>query len=174
MCQLCLLEKTFIATADPRKALNKRNEIISKCRHWDKTLLKNWWFFSPHDSQTNSSRIKSRILAPPPHESFNPIISSTISFIQSICNLYMYNLLMSAKAWNTVSKFQINFKCNSSCFLWRCTLYIHIFCRASKLAELWRTYMYVQWRIQGEGGGQPAPPLSFRHLLSIFCTPLSI
>ena len=64
------------------------------------------------------------------------IISSTISFIQSICNLYMYNLLMSAKAWNTVSKFQINFKCNSSCFLWRCTLYIHIFCRASKLAEL--------------------------------------
>ena len=42
MCHLCLLEKTFIATADSRKALNKRNEIISKCRHRDKTLLKNW------------------------------------------------------------------------------------------------------------------------------------
>ena len=42
MCQLCLLEKTCIATADPRKALNKRNEIISKCRHRDKMLLKNW------------------------------------------------------------------------------------------------------------------------------------
>ena len=93
MCQLCLLEKTFIATADPRKALNKRNEIISKCRHWDKTLLKNWWFFSPHDSQTNSSRIKSRIflnplpmtvlirLSRPPFHSF----SQYVTFICITC-----------------------------------------------------------------------------------------
>ena len=41
-CQLCLMEKTFICTADPKKTLNKRSEIISKCRHRDKLLLKHW------------------------------------------------------------------------------------------------------------------------------------
>ena len=41
-CHLCLLEKTHISLADPNKTLNKRNEIISKCRHRDKVLLKNW------------------------------------------------------------------------------------------------------------------------------------
>ena len=42
MCHLCLLEKTSISLADPKKTLNKRNEIISKCRHRDKLLLKHW------------------------------------------------------------------------------------------------------------------------------------
>ena len=42
MCHLCLLEKTSISLADPKKTLNKRNEIISKCRHRDKMLLKHW------------------------------------------------------------------------------------------------------------------------------------
>ena len=41
-CQLCLTEKTFISLADPKKTLNQRNEIISKCRHRDKHLLKHW------------------------------------------------------------------------------------------------------------------------------------
>ena len=41
-CQLCTLEKTQITLADPSRTLNKRNEIISKCRHRDKWLLKNW------------------------------------------------------------------------------------------------------------------------------------
>ena len=41
-CQLCLMEKTLISLADPARSLNKRNEIISKCRHRDKILLKNY------------------------------------------------------------------------------------------------------------------------------------
>ena len=41
-CQLCLKEKAYISLADPSKTLNRRNEIISKCRHRDKLLLKNW------------------------------------------------------------------------------------------------------------------------------------
>ena len=39
-CQLCLTEKTYISLADPSSTLNKRNEIISKCRHRDRLLLK--------------------------------------------------------------------------------------------------------------------------------------
>ena len=41
-CQLCLSEKTLISLADPSKSLNKRSEIISKCRHKDKILLRNY------------------------------------------------------------------------------------------------------------------------------------
>ena len=40
-CELCLLEKTFILQADKNTSLNKRHEIISKCRHRDRLLLKN-------------------------------------------------------------------------------------------------------------------------------------
>ena len=32
-CDICLSEKTVIATADPSSTLNKRAEIISTCRH---------------------------------------------------------------------------------------------------------------------------------------------
>ena len=41
-CHLCIMEKTHISMADPTLTLNKRNEIIAKCRHRDKVLLKNW------------------------------------------------------------------------------------------------------------------------------------
>ena len=41
-CQLCLMEKTLISLADTKCTLNKRNEIISKCRNRDKVLLKHW------------------------------------------------------------------------------------------------------------------------------------
>ena len=44
-CQLCLTEKTLISLADSTSSLNKRNEIVGKCRHRDKFLLKNWVFF---------------------------------------------------------------------------------------------------------------------------------
>ena len=42
ICHLCLMEKTHISLADPRTTLNKRNEIVAKCRHRDKVLLKHW------------------------------------------------------------------------------------------------------------------------------------
>lgn len=41
-CQLCLVEKTIISLADCNVSLNKRNEIVAKCRHRDKWLLKKW------------------------------------------------------------------------------------------------------------------------------------
>lgn len=43
-CNLCLAEKSRIITADKSKTLNKRSEIVSKCRHMNKFLLAN---FSP-------------------------------------------------------------------------------------------------------------------------------
>ena len=41
VCQLCNLEKTHIATADPTNLLNKRSEILQRCRHRDKLVLTN-------------------------------------------------------------------------------------------------------------------------------------
>ena len=40
-CDLCLTEKYIIARADQKYLLNKRTEIISKCRHRHKYVLKN-------------------------------------------------------------------------------------------------------------------------------------
>ena len=39
-CGLCLTEKTEILLADPRRTLNKRNELLEKCRHRAKFKLK--------------------------------------------------------------------------------------------------------------------------------------
>ena len=42
-CNLCLTEKLLISEyKDKGKRLNKRSELISKCRHQNKYLLKNW------------------------------------------------------------------------------------------------------------------------------------
>ena len=38
-CDLCLTEKLFIVRADPLILLNKRTELISKCRHRNKFTL---------------------------------------------------------------------------------------------------------------------------------------
>ena len=40
-CDLCLTEKLYIIKAVTRHLLNKRNELISKCRHKNKYLLSN-------------------------------------------------------------------------------------------------------------------------------------
>ena len=41
-CYLCLNEKLYIAThEDPASLLNKRNELVSKCRHKNKFALIN-------------------------------------------------------------------------------------------------------------------------------------
>ena len=41
-CDLCLTEKLLILQADPSSLLNKRSELMSKCRHKNKFLLKNF------------------------------------------------------------------------------------------------------------------------------------
>ena len=41
-CQLCNMEKTLIANQDPARALNRRWEIMTRCRHRDSHLLTNW------------------------------------------------------------------------------------------------------------------------------------
>ena len=41
-CALCLTEKMCIATADRRSTLNKRSELVSKCRHRNKFSLLNY------------------------------------------------------------------------------------------------------------------------------------
>ena len=40
-CDLCLTEKLMIITANPDRILNKRSELISKCRHKNKFYLRN-------------------------------------------------------------------------------------------------------------------------------------
>ena len=41
-CDLCLTEKLMIISADKSILLNKRSEIISKCRHQNKFYLSNF------------------------------------------------------------------------------------------------------------------------------------
>ena len=41
-CNLCLTEKLLIISGDPTKLLNKRSELISKCRHENKFYLNNY------------------------------------------------------------------------------------------------------------------------------------
>ena len=42
LCDLCLKEKLLILQADPSSLLNKRSELVSKYRHKNKFLLKNF------------------------------------------------------------------------------------------------------------------------------------
>ena len=37
-CQLCMIEKTLIIIENEESSLNKRTEILKKCRHRDKQL----------------------------------------------------------------------------------------------------------------------------------------
>ena len=39
-CALCICEKLLIAKADPNVLLNKRDRLVSKCRHRNKFSLK--------------------------------------------------------------------------------------------------------------------------------------
>ena len=42
-CNLCLKEKLLIIRRPQLSSLNKRNELVSSCRHGNKTLLRNNW-----------------------------------------------------------------------------------------------------------------------------------
>ena len=42
ICSLCLEEKLFIMEADPKDLLNEKSELLSKCRHRNKFLLRNF------------------------------------------------------------------------------------------------------------------------------------
>ena len=41
-CQLCIMERTLIAVQDRGRGLNRRGEILTRCRHKDIHLLANW------------------------------------------------------------------------------------------------------------------------------------
>ena len=43
LCQLCLSEKAHILRADPRMTLNKRSELMQRCRHKDELMLSNFY-----------------------------------------------------------------------------------------------------------------------------------
>ena len=54
-CSLCLHEKLAIITYPyPDELLNRRSELVTKCRHENKFLLKNFnsndWSFGPYDN----------------------------------------------------------------------------------------------------------------------------
>ena len=41
-CNLCTLEKLHIINADEKYSINKRSELVSKCRHENKFYLQNY------------------------------------------------------------------------------------------------------------------------------------
>ena len=57
---LCLTRKTSIISGDPSKLLNKRSELISKCRHENKFYVKNYKTSIKDDHQLNSAGTNSR------------------------------------------------------------------------------------------------------------------
>ena len=59
-CNLCLTEKLLIISDNPSKLLNKRSEIISKCRHDNKFYVKNYKTLIKNDHQMNSAGTNSR------------------------------------------------------------------------------------------------------------------
>ena len=42
-CDLCVTEKVIIARCNHKGLLNKRSELMNKCRHRNKFILKNFW-----------------------------------------------------------------------------------------------------------------------------------
>ena len=42
-CDICLTEKTLIARADKTRSLNKRNEVMNRCRHLEPHMLMNYY-----------------------------------------------------------------------------------------------------------------------------------
>ena len=50
----------MIISADPSKLLNKRSELISKCRHENKFYVENYKTSNNDDSQMNSAGTSSR------------------------------------------------------------------------------------------------------------------
>ncbi|PIK59385.1 hypothetical protein BSL78_03687 [Apostichopus japonicus] len=57
-CTLCLTEKLIIINTDKRTLLNKRPELISKCRHENKFYINNYSPTTKH-SQGNHTQLRS-------------------------------------------------------------------------------------------------------------------
>ena len=62
-CNLCLEEKLSILKADKRTLLNKRSELVSKCRHQNKFNIS---IFSPVEERNDESSSLPRTIATPP------------------------------------------------------------------------------------------------------------
>ena len=54
-CNLCLTEKLAIIEGEPNKILNKRAELVSKCRHENKFYLSNYKTSYKDESQVHSA-----------------------------------------------------------------------------------------------------------------------
>ena len=58
-CNLCLKEKFLIICRPDLSSLNKRNELVSSCRHRNKALLRKAWFpYDRPDRRDRPSRLK--------------------------------------------------------------------------------------------------------------------
>lgn len=55
-CNLCLTEKLAIIDGEPNKLLNKRSELVSKCRHENKFYLSNYKTSYKDESLVPSAR----------------------------------------------------------------------------------------------------------------------
>ena len=76
-CQLCLWEY-FIITADKPNILNSRNELISKCRHANKYLLKNIVTWSVLIDALHNILKKKLVLSAPIHELVRDLLCNTL------------------------------------------------------------------------------------------------
>ena len=61
MCRLCVTEAALIMK-DKKDQLNKRNEIMNKCRHQNKFLLKNWKYKKKSSKNRLNYLITSKML----------------------------------------------------------------------------------------------------------------
>ena len=66
-CDLCLSEKLEILTADKTKLLNRRSELISKCRHQNKFTLEN------HQNRPTKRNRPSRPIRPTTHSNVHKL-----------------------------------------------------------------------------------------------------
>ena len=84
-CNLCVAEKLAIIRADKKTSLNKRFELVSKCRHENRYYLCN---FPPPISSSLyltclSTNMSLNTVSSEPHISFSDHLNSPVFFCQS-------------------------------------------------------------------------------------------
>ena len=113
-CNLCVAEKLAIIRADKKTSLNKRSELVSKCRHENRSYLCN---FPPPISGSLyltclSTNMSLNAVSSEPHISFYDHLSSPVLFVSLASHLFVF--------------FPVFF---SLCFISHCSfpLFIHSF-----------------------------------------------
>ena len=55
-CDICVSEKTYIARSDPSTSMNRRDEVMNKCRHKAPLMLSNFLGMVPPEEGESSTQ----------------------------------------------------------------------------------------------------------------------